>query len=358
MSLIAEYVSPGHPDRICDQIVNNIVNVVIKEDKDALVGLECAVHTNHVFLDGRIAAGEHTCVIDEEKIKEIIKNTYEEIGYSKKWYPSKEDLIIDLNVCLENLSNDERKIRNYSDDQSITCGYAFNNPKTNFLPIEQYVVKQLGNGLWKWYKENNIDYLGPDFKILIVINKNEGKYSLDEITLSWLHDRSEERGRISFTLRSEINELIAQLRYPVPLENNWRYLTFNNAGDFIQGGPNGDNGLSGKKLVVDFYGPNVPIGGGAIFGKDPHKVDVVGARRCRDLALHLVKKLNYPEVFTRIVFSPGDTIPRLIEAYGIDEFGTKYPISRINYPPNDWFSIECTSNEILKDKTVIYDDVL
>ena len=358
MSLIAEYVSPGHPDRICDQIVNNIVKAVVEKDKDALVGLECAVHTNHVFLDGRIAAGKHACVIDEKRIKEIIKSTYEEIGYSKKWYLSKEDLIINLNVCLEKLSKDERKIRNYSDDQSIICGYALNNPKTDFLPIEQYVVKQLGNGLWKWYKENNIDYLGPDFKLLIVIDKNQEKYSLEKITLSWLHDRSKQRSDMDTTLRREINELIARLRYPVPLENKWRNLTFNAAGDFIQGGPEGDNGLSGKKLVIDYYGPNVSIGGGAIFGKDPHKVDVVGARRCRDLALLLVEKLNYPEVFTRMVFTPGVDRPRYIEAYGIDEFGTKYPISEINFPPRDWFSIECTCNDILKDKRIIYDDVL
>lgn len=354
MSLIAEYVSPGHPDRICDQIVNNIVNIVVQRDKDGLVGLECAVHTNRVFLDGRIAAGVDTCVINEEELKEIIKNTYEEIGYSKNWYPSKEDLIIDLNVCLEKLSEDERAIRNYSDDQSITCGYAFNNPNTNYLPIEQYVVKQLGKGLWKWYKENNIDYLGPDFKILIELYKQERCYFIEKLTLSWQHNRKKEREEIVENLHKPITDILEE----IGLQTNISSFIFNGAGDFMQGGPNGDNGLSGKKLVVDFYGPNVPIGGGAIFGKDPHKVDVVGARRCRDLALYLMKKLNYSEIFTRIVFSPGDKSPNLIEAYGRDEFGTKYQIPESYFPPKDWFSIECTSFDLLTDKKIIFDDVI
>ena len=122
---------------------------------------------------------------------------------------------------------------------------------------------------------------------------------------------------------------------------------FNGVGDFLNGGPNGDNGLSGKKLVVDFYGTNVPIGGGAIYGKDPHKVDVVGAKRCRDLALLLCKELNYKEVFTRLVFSPGQEEPHSIEAYGIDEFGTRYKIPQENIPPRDWFSICCASKEII-----------
>ena len=118
MILTAEYVSNGHPDRLCDAIVNNIVNYVVLKDKDALCGLECAVHTNKVFVDGRIAAGRKKRVIDEEKIKEIVRNVYEKAGYENgtwnNWHPYPEELEIILDICIEPLSDDERDFRKYS----------------------------------------------------------------------------------------------------------------------------------------------------------------------------------------------------------------------------------------------------
>ena len=120
MILVAEYVSPGHPDRLCDAIVNNIVNYVVSKDKDALCGLECAVHTNKVFIDGRIAAGKNRRVINQDKIKEIVRQVYRDAHYGDRytangtshdrcWHPYPEELEIFLDVCIERLSDDERE---------------------------------------------------------------------------------------------------------------------------------------------------------------------------------------------------------------------------------------------------------
>ena len=123
MFLVAEYVSPGHPDRLADEIVNRIVDYVISKDKDALCGLECAVHTNKVFIDGRIAAGKDEVVINEDIIKSIAKSVYEDAGYGKhdfssryhsysiEWHPYPEELNIILDVCIETLSEEERDLR-------------------------------------------------------------------------------------------------------------------------------------------------------------------------------------------------------------------------------------------------------
>lgn len=342
MKYIAEYVSNGHPDRICDQIVDNVMKTVVSRDKEALVGLECAVHTNKVFLDGRIAAGRNNKVIDNKELIEIIKNTYETIGYGDKWYPSKDKLVINLDVCIELLSDDERSIRDYSDDQNIVCGYALNNKKTNYLPVEHYLVTEIGKRLWDYYKNNNIDYLGPDFKVMLQLNKDIN-FSIDRLTLSWQHTKD-----IAYIeLRKRLKEILDQILLDINLDNlnmldNDKFY-LNGAGDFIIGGPDGDNGLSGKKLVVDFYGPNVPIGGGAIYGKDPHKVDVCGPKKARELALKLIKENNYYSVFTQLAFSPGESEPYLLQAISIDELGTRIAISENKLPPKDWFSIKSSN---------------
>ena len=121
-SHIAEYVSPGHPDRLADAIVESIVDLAVGRDGEALVGVECAVHTDHVFIDGRIAAGRArppdappaACAVSNEEIEEIARNVYREAGYGGIWIHAPEKLKVIQNVCLEPLSDDERAIRSLS----------------------------------------------------------------------------------------------------------------------------------------------------------------------------------------------------------------------------------------------------
>ena len=357
MILVAEYVSPGHPDRLCDAIVNNIVNYVVSKDKDALCGLECAVYTNKVFVDGRIAAGKNRTVISPEEIKEIVRQVYKDAHYGDKfyttdrryydrcWHPYPEELEIILDVCIERLSDDERKLRQYSDDQNTVNGYALNFPQSDYFPIEHFVALKIGEALTrKRY------YHGPDFKVLVQIKKENGILSWHRLTISAQHHRDEHYEQFFRFMKSEVDSILDSLFSGTLLDSlskidNSRFF-LNGAGDFVQGGPEGDNGLSGKKLCVDFYGPSVPIGGGAIYGKDPHKIDVCGALRARELALKLVKEHGFHSVFTTLAWSPGEKAPYIIEAYEIDEFGTKFKIDSSFLPPRDFFSIECINNDL------------
>ncbi|MCR4661006.1 MAG: methionine adenosyltransferase domain-containing protein [Clostridia bacterium] len=356
MILLAEYVSSGQPDRLCDVIVDNIVNYVVSKDKDALCELECSVYNNKVYVNGRIAAGKDEKIINEEKIKEIVRNVYNEVGYGKKplklpfyfryllCHPFPEELDIISNVRIEKLSDDERALRQYSDDLNIVNGYALNYPLTDYLPIEHFIALKIGERL----KDPKIG--GPDYKILIQIEKENGNLCWRRLTISiqqidtftYKDLYQQVKRKIDYILRNLFSGTL--LNSLSTIDRDHFYL--NGAGDFIQGGPEGDNGLSGKKLCVDFYGPSIPIGGGAIYGKDPHKVDVCGAFRARELAVNLVKKYGYYSVFTTLAWSPGEQSPYIIEAYEIDEFGTKFKIDDSLLPPRDFFSIECINNDM------------
>ena len=146
-SHIAEYVSPGHPDRLADAIVESIVDLAVGRDSKALVGVECAVHTDHVFIDGRIAARKGKCAVTNEEIEEIARKVYREAGYGGIWIHAPEKLKVIQNVCLEPLSDDERAIRSLSDDQNVVTGFACNHPETDYLPPAHFIANYIPAGL-------------------------------------------------------------------------------------------------------------------------------------------------------------------------------------------------------------------
>lgn len=153
MNIVAEYVSEGHVDRLCDAICENIVDLAVSKDKDSLVGVEAAIHRDKVFVDGRIACGFPKCLVSENEIIEQVKKAYEEAGYNKEWNPSSEQLEIISDIILDPLNDDERQFRNYSDDQNIVNGYATNIKAANYLPVEHFLVAFIGKEFNKRRKE-------------------------------------------------------------------------------------------------------------------------------------------------------------------------------------------------------------
>ena len=382
-SHIAEYVSPGHPDRLADAIVESIVDLAVGRDPEALVGVECAVHTDHVFIDGRIAAGRAAsplaaaCAVSNAEIEEIARKVYREAGYGDIWIHAPEKLKVIQNVCLEPLSDDERAIRSLSDDQNVVTGYACNHPETDCLPPAHFIANYIGRKIDTWRRTVS-DKFGPDFKVMVDVGYDAAvagrppyhadtgragtpcppqcchadtgragtpcppQYRWNRLTLSIQHApgvfAAEQHELVLPVVSGALAELEARGLAGIsnlPLEN----LILNGMGDFIVGGPEGDNGLSGKKLAVDFYGPEIPIGGGAICGKDPHKVDVAGAFRARELALRLLKERGGSAVTVRLGWTPSDAAPAFREAESVDSLGLTHPIPASALPPEDWFSI-------------------
>lgn len=360
-SHIAEFVSPGHPDRLADAIVESIVDLAVGRDAEALVGVECAVHTDHVFIDGRIAAGARgACIVRHDEIDALARKVYREAGYGGIWIHAPEKLKVIQNVCLEPLSDDERAIRKLSDDQNVVTGYACNHPETDYLPLAHFVANYIGREVDAWRRTVS-DKFGPDFKVLVHIDEKDGRYEWRRLTLSIQHRAglfaAEQHELVLPVVRGALAELEARGLAGIsdlPLEN----FILNGAGDFIVGGPEGDNGLSGKKLAVDFYGPEVPIGGGAICGKDPHKVDVAGAFRARELALRLLKERGGNAVTVRLGWTPGDAAPAFREAESIDSLGLSHPIPPAALPPEDWFRIDTIVSEMRLTSLVRHERVL
>ena len=398
---IAEYVSPGHPDRLADAIVESVVDIAVSRDPDALVGVECAVHTDHVFVDGRIAAGHGHCAVSHDEIEALARDVYRAAGYGGRWKPAPEDLRVIQNVCLEPLSDDERAIRNFSDDQNVVSGYACDHSETNYLPPAHFIARYIGRKVDAWRRTFPAKF-GPDFKVFVHLAEkvsdttemvpdtrnlvtdtgkmvpdtgklvpdtrklvpdtrklvtdtrklvtDTGKlvtgYEWRRLTLSIQHAESVYAQERHELVAPVVREALAELESrgllgigTLPADK----FVLNGAGDFIQGGPEGDNGLSGKKLAIDFYGPEIPIGGGAICGKDPHKVDVAGAFRARERALKLLEKdAGRRAVTVRLGWTPGDAAPAFREAEATDLLGLSRPIPQSEFPPEVWFSIAST----------------
>ena len=282
----AEFVFPGHPDKLSDAIADALVQEASQGQKRALVGVEVAVHRNSVFVTGRIGC-EGAEGID---ITGIVREVYRSAGYGGDWMPYPEDLEIRTDLCLGPLEDGEAEFRSLSDDQSICTGYATATAETNHLPVEHWLSNRLGRRLASLRTEAPDLNLGPDGKVIVIVVQGDDGYHLEEFSCSLQQKSASDdislHRVVRITLEDEMKVLstaFADLAPDVPGE-----LSVNGAGAFEIGGPEGDNGLSGKKLVVDAYGPRIPIGGGALSGKDFFKVDRAGALHARRVAKAIV----------------------------------------------------------------------
>jgi len=303
----AEYVLPGHPDRLADAIADAIVDAACERDPDALVGVEVAVHRDVVFVDGRIA-GDGAEQID---VGALVRSVYADVGYGR-WRPNPEQLRILSDLCVGPLRSGEREVRGVSDDQSIVVGYACGDERTNFLPIEHFLARTLAQQL-DTVRGRHSDVLGPDGKVLLGISGPYDSPRLRSVSVSVHHVEDADDVEVVRLARGAVEAWMEEFARAFPslaaTELGPDVLRINGAGAFAVGGPLGDNGLSGKKLPLDFYGPSVPIGGGALCGKDPHKVDRCGALRARQIAKHLVASGLASHALVHLAFVPGGTAP-------------------------------------------------
>jgi len=288
----AEDVLPGHPDRLCDAVAENIVERACWFDTEALVGVEVALHRNMLLVTGRIAASEALYSgwdinPDLLELDTLVKKSFEDAGYIGRW-AHQVSIVTDLD--LSGLEDDERAIRRYSDDQTIAVGYSDPHP-LNGMPIETILARRLRENLAGLQRANS-GLLGPDGKILVTLAGQPIKPRVVAVNVSIQHAPGLGYGDLYEIVLPGVLTTLTGLAAHLDVDLAGDWLRINGIGDFTCGGPLGDNGLSGKKLVVDHYGPNVPIGGGAICGKDVHKPDRVGALRARQIAQRLAQTVN------------------------------------------------------------------
>jgi len=306
----AEFVFPGHPDKLCDAIADALVAEARRREERALVGVEVAIHRAHVTVTGRIACRDADLI----DVPGLVRDVYRTAGYGDGWHPAPGDLEITSQLCLGPLEDGEAEFRDVSDDQAICTGYAVSIPETNYLPPEQWLVRRLSERLYRLRLDQPQLELGPDGKVLILLHEVGRNWTLEQFSCS-LQQREHASDvalhrAVRTLLEQELKDaakLLAGLSTSVPDD-----ITVNGAGAFEVGGPEGDNGLSGKKLVVDAYGPRVPIGGGAWSGKDFFKADRAGGIHARRIAKLAVMTGLCEEALVKLLWFPGDRTPRVL----------------------------------------------
>jgi len=286
----AEHVLPGHPDKLCDAAVDAVVDFIrrgndkVAGDLDGQCGLEAASIFGTMYVTGRIAARED--LLAELDIPALVRDTYRTAGYGldgagHMWGPDPEAIEVSTRLCQGPFEEGEREARHLSDDQAVCIGYANSMTETNHLPPAHWLARRIGRALFDLRLEKGAGQVGPDGKVLVTVENDGKEWRPVRVSISQNHHE----GSDALFLRRFTEEALEIGCAGLPTPS----LLLNGAGMFVAGGPNGDNGLSGKKLVVDAYGPTVPIGGGAWSGKDFHKVDRLGGMLARALAKKVVQ---------------------------------------------------------------------
>ena len=280
----SESVSEGHPDKVCDQISDLVVDLYMKADKNSRVACETLATTNRVILSGEVKINQNHEEVNNEILHQKIREKIKEIGYEQDGFHWE-------NVKIENyLHNQSQDISQGVDssevigagDQGIMFGYACS--ETEFLmpaPIHysHKILQNLSN-----YRKNNNSFFGPDSKSQVsMCYENNKPKSVNSIVVSTQHFadvRNEE-------IRKKVIQIIEE-SIPIEILPKSENILINPTGRFVIGGPDGDTGLTGRKIIVDTYGGSAPHGGGAFSGKDYTKVDRSAAYIARYIAKNVV----------------------------------------------------------------------
>lgn len=305
MIRIAEAVLPGHPDKFCDQIADAIVQEAIKADSEAFVQIEVGVWSDQAWLSGNIVSRQPL----SRSPSDILIAVGLSVGFDdRNWIDARRYTITD-SVC-QNI-DDPTEGRDICDDQSIVIGYAGYDNKTRYLPPEQFLVHSLCNALWHSSREGDLKGCGPDGKVLVILREEATEWRPERILVTLQHQQSmgllEVTANVQTILKDNYEGLSAT-------DSRWcsRWpeveVVVNPNGPYYRGGSDGDNGQTGRKLVMDFYGSRIPIGGGALSGKHPGHIDRLAAYAAREAAIHAVRT-GAKECMLRLTYAPNCSQP-------------------------------------------------
>ena len=323
----SESVTEGHPDKIADQISDSILDAILAKDPMARVACETSVTTGLVLVFGEITTNSYV------DIQKTVRETIREIGYDRAKYGFDADTCAVL-VAIDEQSADiamgvdsalEARTGEMSDseieaigagDQGLMFGFA-TNETAEFMPLPISLAHQLSRRLTEVRKNGTLEYLRPDGKTQVTVEYDEaGKpVAIDTVLLSTQHAPEVEHAQIEEEIKKHVFDAILPKEL---LTENTRYLV-NPTGRFVIGGPHGDAGLTGRKIIVDTYGGYARHGGGAFSGKDATKVDRSAAYAARYVAKNLVAAGFADKIEIQLSYAIGVAQPTSIM---VDTFGT------------------------------------
>lgn len=319
----SESVTEGHPDKICDQISDAVLDAILEKDPNARVACETAVTTGMVLIMGEISTD---CYVD---IASIARETVKNIGYDRAKYgfdastcavltsidEQSCDIALGVDKSLEAKESNSEELDHGAGDQGMMFGYACDETE-ELMPMPIALAHKLSIRLTKVRKDGTLDYLRPDGKTQVTVEYDGDKpVRIDTIVVSTQHGPEVDGDTIR---RDIIEHVIRPTIDPSLLDENTKYY-INPTGRFVIGGPQGDSGLTGRKIIVDTYGGYARHGGGAFSGKDPTKVDRSACYAARYVAKNIVKAGLASKCEVQLAYAIGVSTPVSVL---VDTFGT------------------------------------
>lgn len=312
----SESVCAGHPDKICDQISDSILDEVIRQDKYGRTAVESMVTTNKVFVAGEVTANAK---IDYQK---VIRNLIKKLGYSDPAFDFTDKS--DIQVHIHQQSNEIAKGVNKkgAGDQGMMFGFACNETK-ELMPVPIMIAHELCRKLDEARKNKTLPYLRPDGKSQVTLEYKNGKpLKVTSVVIATPHS---EKISLEKVKNDVFNKIVKKVINKFGFSINKKDLIVNGTGFWHIGGPAIDSGLTGRKIIVDTYGGYARIGGGAFSGKDPTKVDRSGAYAARYLAKNIVAQKLADKAEVRLAYFIGAKKPVMqdVETFGTEKVSLK-----------------------------------
>jgi S-adenosylmethionine synthetase len=296
----SESVSEGHPDKVADQISDAILDAYLQLDPNAKVACECLITTGHLVIAGEITSTAHVDVVA------VAKNVIQNIGYDNAAYGFDNKTAVYTNLLHEQSPEINKSVVDGgAGDQGLMFGYACNETP-ELMPLSILLAHRLVEKQSELRKNGTLDWLLPDAKSQVtVLYENDKPVSVDTVVLSTQHKAHITQEVLAAEIIRQIIEPVIKAYLP---RSTPKYL-INPSGSFTIGGPHGDTGLTGRKIIVDTYGGSCPHGGGAFSGKDPSKVDRSAAYAARYVAKHVVASGLTERCTIQISYAIGKEIP-------------------------------------------------
>lgn len=320
----SESVTEGHPDKICDQISDAVLDAILEKDPQGRVACETTACTGLIHVMGEITT---SCYVDIPKIaREVVR----EIGYDRGKYgfdcdtcavitsidEQSTDIALGVDKSLESKETGDSELSNGAGDQGMMFGYACDETP-ELMPLPLSLAQKLAMKLTEMRKSGNLPYLRPDGKSQVTVeyDENNRPVRVDTVVVSTQHDSD-----VSLdTIRADMIEQVIKAVIPANmLDGDTKYYV-NPTGRFVKGGPAADSGLTGRKIIVDTYGGSAPHGGGCFSGKDPTKVDRSAAYAARYVAKNIVAAGLARRCQVELAYAIGVAQPVSIL---VDTFGT------------------------------------
>ena len=318
----SESVTEGHPDKVCDQISDAVLDAVLSRDANSRAAIECCATTGMVLVMGELSTD---CYVD---ISKIVRDTVKEIGYTQGQgfsynslavitaiHGQSADIAMGVDASQESRAGGDEKDRIGAGDQGMMFGYAVNETE-ELMPLTAVLAHKLARRLAQVRKSGLLPYLRPDGKTQVTV-EYEGKkpVRVDTVVVSAQHDEFVSQEQLHADIRKYV---IDEIIDPALLDGDTKYY-INPTGRFEIGGPEGDSGLTGRKIIVDTYGGRCAHGGGAFSGKDATKVDRSAAYMARYICKNIVAAGLADEVELQIAYAIG--VARPVSLF-VDTYGT------------------------------------